>query len=257
MTPEPATVEAWTHDYILSTSLDVKRQPPPVPKHWSSEPVSLNLRPGRPACFAVTRNQPQETKRSTLQSVRGRAELIHKFWHHELQAAELMAWAVLRFPQAPTEFRQGLLKILHDEVRHMALYEHYLKQAGFILGDFSVRDAFWDRVPDCQTPSAFVSVMGMGLEAANLEHTQRFARRFREVGDEAGALVHEQIGREEIAHVRFATRWFRDFNGELTVRAWKAALPKSFSPRSLRGKHLNRTARRKAEMPEEFLNKLD
>ena len=41
---------------------------------------------------------------------------------------------------------------------------------GCEIGDFGVREWFWKRVPSCPSKLAFVSVMGMGLEAANLEY---------------------------------------------------------------------------------------
>ncbi len=54
----------------------------------------------------------------------------------------------------------------------------------------------------------FVAALGIGLEGANLDHTARFAERFRAVGDEAGAALQERICAEEVPHVRFAASWF-------------------------------------------------
>lgn len=251
------TVETWARNYLESHELSTKIDPPPLPHCWEDSPASVDLRPGRPSCLSVTRSQPNETKLRELKTVEGRARLIHKFWHHELQAAELMAWALLRFPQTPQAFRRGLLGVLHDEVRHMGMYQQYLQRTGFQIGSFPVRDAFWDRVPLCQTPIAFVAVMGMGLEAANLEHTQRFAERFRAVGDTVGAELHEQVGREEVAHVRFATRWFREWTSDVQFDAWQRALPEAVKVGHLRGKQLHWEARRRAEMPEAFLKELE
>ena len=39
----------------------------------------------------------------------------HALANHELQAVELFAWALLAFPEAPADFRRGLLHILTDE----------------------------------------------------------------------------------------------------------------------------------------------
>ena len=94
----------------------------------------------------------------------------------------------------------------------MQIYAAQIERLGFSLGDFAVRDWFWERVPACTDPAAFVAVMGLGLESANLEHTATYAARFREAGDEQGARAQEIVGAEEIAHVRFGARWFRTFN---------------------------------------------
>lgn len=196
-------------------------------------------------------------KLGALQNPRSRAELIHKFWHHELQAAELMCWAILRFVDTPLSFRQGLVRICRDEVRHMGLYSSHLETLGFQVGDFPVRDWFWERIPTCQTPLQFVALLGMGLEGANLEHTERFATWFRTLGDERGAAIQDQVGLEEVAHVRFATRWFREWTGDVDFATWCKHLPPPLSPLLLRGKTLRWPLRRKAEMPEEFLRQLE
>lgn len=259
----PDSAESFAKRYVLSLDLAVKRRPPSLelPFVGSTEFVdsarSNDLRPGRPPELRLTEDKPKSMKLGAIQNEKKRAELVHKFWHHELQAAELMCWAILRFPETPLEFRRGLLRICRDEIRHMALYEEHLERLGYGPGDFPVRDWFWERVPLSTTPLAFVAFVGMGLEAANLEHTERFATWFRTVGDERGAEIQEQVGREEIAHVRFATRWFREWTGGVDFETFRRALPPPMSPLLLRGKTLRREARLRAEMPEEFLDALD
>jgi uncharacterized ferritin-like protein (DUF455 family) len=229
-----------------------------VPDAWDSETgATAPEAPGRPPELHVTLDKPRSVKLGALQQPEARARLLHKFWHHELQAAELMCWAILRFPDTELAFRRGLLRICRDEIRHMRLYEEHIAALGFRVGDFPVRDWFWERVPTCQTPLQFVALLGMGFEAANLEHTPRFASWFRAVGDEAGAVVQEQVGREEVAHVRFATRWFRTWAGSADFDAWERSLPPPLTPLLLRGKTINRASRLRAGMDEAFIDRLE
>jgi uncharacterized ferritin-like protein (DUF455 family) len=186
---------------------------------------------------------------------------LHTFFHHELQAAELMCWAVLAFPATDLEFRRGLLKICLDEVRHMNMYRSHIEQLGFQLGDFPVRDWFWQRVPNCETPMQFVAMMGMGLEAANLEHAVDFSQRFLDVGDEEGARIQRRIAAEEIPHVKFGVKWFQHWQlaagRTATFSDWCRELPEPLSPLMMRGTPLNRIAREKAGMDGTFLAELE
>lgn len=255
---QAATAEAWAEAYVLSTDLEVKLAPPETPTTWQVPPAVRQLEsPGRPPELRVSLARPKSIKLGALQAPEARARLLHKFWHHELQAAELMCWAFLRFADAEPEFRRGLLKIFRDEVRHMRLYEQHITALGYRIGDFPVRDWFWERVPTCTTPVQFVALLGMGFEAANLEHTPRFAAWFRTVGDEAGAAIQEQVGREEVAHVRFAVRWFRHWTGRDDFDTWCRSLPKPLTPLLLRGKTINRAARSRAGMADEFIDRLE
>ncbi|HSC88146.1 MAG TPA: DUF455 family protein [Polyangiaceae bacterium] len=255
--PPPATLEQWALDYLLTPELSHKCSPPPQPDVWGELGPARDLRPSRPAGLEVTYDKPRSVKLGAIRAPKARAQLIHKFWHHELQAAELMCWAVLRFPESPEAFRRGLLRIARDEIRHMGLYAEHLGLLGYQVGDFPVRDWFWERVPSCPSPIEFVAFLGMGLEGANLEHTERFAGWFRTVGDERGAEIQDRVGREEVAHVRFATRWFREWTGDVDFSAWCAHLPPPITPVLLRGKKLRWDLRRKAEMPDPFLHELE
>lgn len=244
----------WARSYLLCEDLPTKIAPPPPPETWQLDYEREDLRPGRPTELIVTRKKPKSVKMGALARAESRALLHHKFWHHELQAAELMCWAILRFPETPQEFRDGLVRIFRDEVRHMRMYQDHIEGLGFQLGQFEVRDWFWERIPTCETPLQFVALLGMGLEGANLDHTVRFSRWLRAAGDEQGARLQEQVGREEIAHVRFATRWFRTWAGSVDFDRWCAELPPPLSPLLMRGKQIQMEARRRAGFPQEFLD---
>ncbi len=69
--------------------------------------------------------------------------------------------------------------------------------------------------------------------------------------------MQEQVGREEIAHVRFAARWFRTFQGDLSFSAWEAALPSPLSPMVMRGRPLHRPWRLAAGLDDTFLDLLE
>jgi uncharacterized ferritin-like protein (DUF455 family) len=252
--PPPGTVERWAWEYVVCDRLTAKLAPDPVPSAWEDGPPARRIvAPGRPPELVVV---DKAEKKGGLRNPRARARLLHTFFHHELQAAELMAWAVLAFPDTPREFREGLIRIALDEVRHMNMYRAHIERLGAAIGDFPVRDWFWSRVPRCTDATSFVAVMGLGLESANLEHSAVFAARFRDVGDEEGARVQELVGLEELAHVRFGTKWFQQFTGGLDFATWQRALPPPLSPMLMKGEPLQRASRKRAGQTDAFLDEL-
>lgn len=252
---EVSSVQDWCRDYIASTSLAYKLTPPEPPAPWDSPTTPERiLAPGRPPELQVT-SRAEKTR--GLMAPAGRARAIHTFLHHELQAAELMLWAVLAYPDTPQEFKEGLVRIALDETRHMRMYAERIEALGHHIGEFAVRDWFWERIPTCPDPASFCAVMGLGLESANLEHATTFAQKFRSAGDAESARVQELVGLEEIAHARFGARWFTHFRSELEFESWKAALPAPLTPLLMRGKPLARAARKKAGQPDAFLDALE
>lgn len=249
------TIERWAFDFVQADQLAAKLNPPEPPDRWlvpPPRPVRIE-RPGRPPEFVVVQKTRRSIKRHQLQNPRWRAQLLHTFLHHELQAAELMAWAILAFPDSPPAFRQGLLGICRDELRHLQLYRAHIEQLGHRVGEFPVRDWFWQRVRTCETPVQFVALMGLGLEASNLDHTRRFAQWFREAGDEEGAALQDLVGDEEVNHVQFAVHWFSEWSGGVPFDAWRKALVEPLTPTMFRGPEIDVERRRAAGLTDDFL----
>ncbi len=260
LTPSPGnhpsvsdTVEGWAERYVRSESLSHKVEPPPPPSAWREPPRPQHeTRPGRPSELrVVTKSRPAPR---SLRDLACQARLLHTFFHHELQAAELMCWALLRFADTELDFRKGLLGIALDEVRHARAYRDEIAALGFRIGDFAVRDWFWQRVPTCDDELQFVALMGMGLEAANLEHAHTYAERLESVGAHRAAALQRQIEREETSHVAFAVHWFSRWAGELDFRRWESALPPPLTPLMMKGAPVNRAARLRAGMPRAFVD---
>jgi uncharacterized ferritin-like protein (DUF455 family) len=257
--PPAGTVERWAWDYVRSVSLAHKLAPPPVPRAWESAPPSRRIdAPGRPVELAPATKRAKTPGAEALRDPRRRAELLHVFLHHELQAAELMCRALLLFVDREPSFRRGLLRIALDEVRHMGLYEAHLRALGSRYGAFAVRDWFWERVPAAESAIELVALLGIGFEGANLDHTRRFAELFRAAGDEEGARLQELVGEEEVPHVRFATRWLERWTGApVEFESWRARLPAPLTPIVMRGAPIDRERRARAGLDEAFALQLE
>lgn len=193
-----------------------------------------------------------------LRDPQKRAELLHVFLHHEVQAAELMAWVILRFGhEAPEAFLRGLHKIALDEVRHANLYQARIQHLGFTYGDFPVRDWLWARLRHVSSVSEFVSTMHIGIEGGNLDHTERFSKMFRKASDEESAKVIEQIHQDEISHVKFGAFWFNKLNGGFNFEAWEKELVPPWSPWLMRHLPIAKDARMAAGLDGDFCQKLE
>ena len=255
--PPEGTLERWAWDYLHADSLARKLAPPPAPDVTEANaPARRVTSPTRPGLTVQPRADASPSA-GGLRNPSERARLFHTFVHHELQAAELMAWAILAFPDAPPPFRRGLVTVFEDEVRHMALYAEHMAALGHPFGAWPVRDWFWQRLPAAPTPAHFVAAMGMGLEAANLDHCARFAARLRSAGDGEAARRVEQVGEEELPHVRFGLHWFKRFTGSDGFEAWAAHLPPPLSPWLMKGPTVDRAARKRAGLDDAFLDALE
>lgn len=71
-----------------------------------------------------------------------RAVCLHRFAGHELLAVEIMAYALLAFPDAPKTFRKGLMTTLLEEQEHVRLYQKEMERFQIFLGDLPLYKHF-------------------------------------------------------------------------------------------------------------------
>jgi len=115
----------------------------------------------------VRAKHPSQAK---LVDEKERGKLLHFFGNHELLATELMALALLKFPNAPASFRRGLLETLKDEQMHTRLYMHRMEQCGVEFGELPLNDYFWKSVSSMEDPLDYVTRLSLTFEQANLNY---------------------------------------------------------------------------------------
>jgi uncharacterized ferritin-like protein (DUF455 family) len=188
-----------------------------------------------------------------------RARILHALANHELQAAELFAWAILAFPETPSAFRRGLCRILAEEQFHCRLYLERLAEHRVGFGDFPVTGHFWHQIGSVETPLDFVCTMGLTFENANLDFAQEYAAQARLAGDQRTADILERVHADEIGHVAFAWRWLHRLKPRET-EAWDAytgGIAWPLTPGRARGRHFDRHSRECAGMTADFIDRLE
>jgi len=260
--PAPATdpsVRAFARRVLLSADLATKLAPPPAGL-TVDEPAAPERHdaPGRPANLVMAPGR--EVSVPPIAGMRDpaqRARILHALANHELQAAELFAWALLAFADQPAGFRAGLLAICADEQRHCLAYAARARALGCELGDCPVTGHFWNKLDRLATPLGFVCTMGLTFENANLDFTREYADAARAAGDGETADVLEMVHADEVDHVRFAWTWLgRLAPGEAAWDAYTRVATHPLGPHRARGASFDEPARRKAGLDDDFIARL-
>ncbi|MDQ8200247.1 DUF455 family protein [Pelagicoccus enzymogenes] len=231
--------------------LDTKRSDPIKTPKQLSRPKHLVLREE-----GVKAGHPAQSK---LIDERERGRLLHFFGNHELLATELMALAILKFPDAPASFRRGLLETLKDEQMHTQLYMHRMKQCGVEFGELPLSDYFWRSVSSMEDPLDYVTRLSLTFEQANLDYSREYGKIFASVGDRSTAGILDKIYRDEIDHVGFGLKWFRRWKaeGKTDWEAFRERLVFPLSPARAKGNFFNREGRSEAGLDASFIKDLE
>ena len=144
---------------VLSETIEEKLRP--IDGAATDDSAGETLRvpvPGRPADlqFAPRRGAPSMPPFGRWSEPAQRGLVHHILANHELQAVEVMAWVLLAFPEAPPEFRRGLVDIIADEQRHTRMHIERAAMLGVRFGDYPVNRYIWGKAkssPACSTIS--------------------------------------------------------------------------------------------------------
>lgn len=219
--------------------------------------------PGRPPGLGLDEWHQREKLRFRdvrhFHSEKERGLVLHFFANHELLALELMALALLKFPQAPPKFRRGLVQTLKDEQEHVRLYQQRMQEIGVRFGEIPVGDFFWKAIGPMETPMDFVTGLSLTLEQANLDYARHYAQVYRQLDDPQTAAILERIYRDEIGHVKHGLTWFRRWRqAELSEwEAYRRALRFPLGPARAKGLGFNRAGRLKAGLCADYVDELE
>lgn len=251
--PDPVT--AFARRVLLGTTLADKLTAPEGLRVGDGGPAELHEAPGRPpGLVALPGRQVRVPPLAGMADRDQRGRIVHALANHELQAAELFAWALLAFAGEPRAFRTGLLAILADEQRHCRLYAERAAALGCPFGSQPVTGHFWNHRDRLATPLGFVCTMGLTFENANLDLAGDYARAARAVGDHETAAVLDLVAEDEVDHVRFAWTWLARLAGDRAPEAvYQEVATFPLGARRARGAHLDLDKRRRAGLSEAMI----
>jgi uncharacterized ferritin-like protein (DUF455 family) len=254
----------FAEQVLFATSLEEKlRAPGNLTDEHPGPALVTPAAPGRPANLIFkphgTGDKSEFPGLHRLEQDHERGKLLHFFGNHELLATELMALVLLKFPDTPPAFRQGVLKTLRDEQEHTRLYMERMKSCGVQLGDCPVSGYFWRCVAPMEHPIDYVAGLCLTFEQANLDFAGHYGQALGTVGDTGSATLLEKIYRDEIGHVAYGLKWFRRWKnpGESDWDAFCRTLKFPLSPQRAKGFSLNVAGRKAAGLDEHFISQLN
>lgn len=254
----------FAEQVLFSTSLEEKLRPPTdISDERPGSVILAPSDPGRPRELQFKASGTSQMHAfpgvHRLDCERERGRLLHFFANHELLAVELMALVLLRFPDAPAAFRQGVLKTLRDEQEHTRLYLERMRACGVGFGEIPVSGYFWRCIAPMENPIDYVAGLSLTFEQANLDFARQFAAQFARIGDGATSALLDRIYRDEIGHVAYGLKWFRRWKNprESDWEVFCRQLKFPLSPQRAKGLVFNVGGRRAAGFDSTFVAELE
>lgn len=255
-------LRAYCLGILRGGELEDKRRPPlhadGSPLDDDPGPPLLLDAPARVPRLALTTGSGRLPALRSLRETSARQACLERFAHHELQAIELFAWALLAFPEAPAPLRRGWVSTLQDEQEHLDLYLDRLATLGGSLGDRPLSGYLWShvaRIVEADDPLlAFLCAVGLTYEQANLDFTLTYRDGFAAVGDDETATVLQRVHDDEVRHVALAMRWLRQLDPDHhDVAAYDRNVPFPLGAARAKGRNFLAEPRRRAGLSAAFV----
>ena len=212
--------------------------------------------PGRPTRPELV--PPLSVKRRAMNTVEGRAVLIHAITHIEFNAINLALDAIWRFADMPEQYYVDWLQVAQEEAYHFTLLSEHLRTLGFEYGAFPAHNSLWEMVERTHSDVlARMALVPRTMEARGLDATPAIRAKLAQAGDHAAAAILDIILRDEIGHVAIGNHWFAQLCKERKLEpiGCYAALASQYRAPKMRAP-FNLDARRAAGFSEEELQAL-
>jgi uncharacterized ferritin-like protein (DUF455 family) len=183
---------------------------------WGANHISLDTTsrltpqahiPGQPAKPELV--SPLGVKRRAMNTLEGRAILIHALAHIEFNAINLALDAIWRFTDMPPDYYADWLKVADEEALHFSMLVRHLHSQGYAYGDFPAHNSLWEMAAKTEGDVlARIALVPRTMEARGLDASPPVRAKLAQAGDMAAAAVLDIILRDEIGHVAIGNRWF-------------------------------------------------
>jgi uncharacterized ferritin-like protein (DUF455 family) len=201
LTPLLETNAVKKAELTLALSLDV----PLDTEAYIADPGAIPGRPDKPELVAHT-----AVKSKPLNSLEGRAGLVHAVAHIELNAIDLALDVVWRFSGMPAQFYTDWVQIAQEEAKHFLLLQRHLLSMGFDYGSFPAHNSLWDMAERTRGDVlARIGLVPRTLEARGLDASPAVKNKLISAGDLAAGRILDIILEDEIGHVAAGNRWYR------------------------------------------------
>ncbi|MBV2167821.1 MAG: ferritin-like domain-containing protein [Bdellovibrio sp.] len=173
-----------------------------------TSPWTVPLEPARDVPILHPKQHPPKKGFSTPE---GQARMLHDLASIELQAMELGVRTLTEFPEAPDGFREELMAVTISEAEHLRMCLEGIESLGFKWGDWPVHLALWRAVGPEDSLLDRILIVHRYLEGSGLDAGDTLIRRLEgTAGKETIQKIVKQINFEEIGHVDFGSRWYRE-----------------------------------------------
>ncbi len=224
------------------------------------KPLILPLLPARENQIQFSSKQQKFPKKDKFANEIYRGMALHFFANHELLAIEMMATALLIYPEETTQdifFKKGILASLRDEQNHLAIYLKRMKDFGIELGDYPLNDFFWKYMPSLKTTENFTALVCLTFESANLDFSLYYKKIFEGIEDYTSAQVMQQIYQDEISHVAFGRSYLNQKKIDQSLwDYYRSLLPPPSTPARARGTEFSVESRYQCGLDEDYVQKL-
>lgn len=175
-------------------------------QHYVNVNKAVNI-PGRPEKPVLV--SPLAVKKRAMNTLEGRAALIHALCHIEFNAINLALDALWRFDAMPFDYYHDWLNVADEEAYHFTLLNQHLATYGFTYGDFNGHNSLWEMVDRTKTDVlARMALVPRTMEARGLDASPALRNKLVQAGDQKAAEILDIILRDEIGHVAVGNRWF-------------------------------------------------
>lgn len=164
--------------------------------------------PGRPARPLLV--PPVQVPKRKLNTLAGRAALLHALAHIEFNAINLALDVVWRFPGMPAAFYTDWMTVAREEAYHFDMLNRHLASLGAAYGDFAAHDGLWQMAARTNDDLlARLALVPRTLEARGLDVSPGIRDKLAQAGDADAAGILDIILRDEIGHVSIGNKWFK------------------------------------------------